>query len=50
MEKEIIDILILIYENYELGFYKNINEMALDLAKLISNYKNYLDIRNGFEK
>lgn len=50
MDKEIINVLTLIYENYELGFYKNTNEMALDIAKLISNYKNNIDIRKGFEK
>lgn len=50
MEKEIIDVLTLIYSNYELGFYNTTNEMALDLSKLIYNYKNNIDIRIGFEK
>lgn len=34
MEKEIIDVLTLIYSNYELGFYNTTNEMALDLSSL----------------
>lgn len=50
MENEIIDVLTLIYGNYELGFYKNIDAMAFDLSQLISNYKNNIDIRIGFEK
>lgn len=50
MEKEVIEVLKLIYGNYELNFYKNVNELATDIEKIIYNYENNIDIRNGFEK
>lgn len=49
-DNKIIEVLKLIYGNYELNFYKNVNEVAADLEKIIYNYENNIDIRNGFEK
>lgn len=47
-DKQFFDMLSLIYCNYELGMYDDMDHMALDVHKLLINYLDNKSLFKGF--